>query len=467
MRADAITLDWRDLVAGRVDCANGAAVEIAGWMAPAEDGAAHDYFFLTLAPRCCIGCGPGDPAETIEVFAAVPIETPSGSLKLGGRWRRLPADDPSGWRYQLTDARTIEAAVSRRGFVAAGAAFALVAGHPAPSAAATAPDPKLAEARQVLAGGVTIDIHSHAGGVNRSGTAFSEVAGRMRDGGMNAICLCFSADKPLTAVDQKRLRIYAARRPEPGELYRWSVEAFGRIRDLAQRQKMTLATDRASLTAARGGAPTVIVAAEGADFLEGSLLRLEEAQARHGLRHLQLTHYRPNELGDIQTEAAVHGGLTDFGADVIRACNRLGVVVDIAHGTYELVKRAAAITDKPLVLSHTELSARPPPLSRRIDAAHARAVADTGGVIGIWPPVSSFRDKAAWAAGVARMVDVVGVDHVGLGSDMLGLLVKSVFASYRELPELAAALLAQGFNAAETRQILGGNYARVFAASLG
>ena len=65
------------------------------------------------------------------------------------------------------------------------------------------------------------------------------------------------------------------------------------------------------------------------------------------------------------------------------------------------------------------------------------------------------------------MVDVVGVDYVGLGSDMLGLVSKSVFASYRKLPELAAALLTQGFSAAETRQILGGNYLRVFAASLG
>ena len=51
------------------------------------------------------------------------------------------------------------------------------------------------------------------------------------------------------------------------------------------------------------------------------------------LRHLQLTHYRVNELGDIQTELPVHNGLTDFGAAVIRRCNQVGLVVDVAHGT--------------------------------------------------------------------------------------------------------------------------------------
>ena len=49
----------------------------------------------------------------------------------------------------------------------------------------------------------------------------------------------------------------------------------------------------------------------------------------------------------------MHGGLTDFGAEVIRRCNTLGIVVDVAHGTFELVKRAVATTSKPLLLSHT------------------------------------------------------------------------------------------------------------------
>src|ERR1041385_6546882 len=97
-------------------------------------------------------------------------------------------------------------------------------------------------------------------------------------------------------------------------------------------------THAAAPQEARTNGPTMIVAVEGADFLEGALAPLEAAHRDHRLRQLQLTHYRVNELGDIQTLPPVHGGLTAFGADVIRACNRLGIVVDVAHGTYELVK---------------------------------------------------------------------------------------------------------------------------------
>jgi membrane dipeptidase len=68
---------------------------------------------------------------------------------------------------------------------------------------------------------------------------------------------------------------------------------------------------------------------------------------------------------------------------------------------------------------------------------------------------------------MARLADFVGVDHVGLGSDMRGLLVPSVLPSYRAFPLLAQALLARGFSAEDAGKILGGNYARVFAATVG
>jgi membrane dipeptidase len=232
-------------------------------------------------------------------------------------------------------------------------------------------------------------------------------------------------------------------------------------------QQLGPVIDTASLHAAPSRGPSVIVTSEGADWLDTSIERLDEAYEKYHLRHLQLTHYRVNDLGDIQTEPPMHGGLTDFGAEVVRACNRRGIVVDVAHGTYDLVKRAAAVTEKPLVLSHTSLTGHPSAYSRTISPDHARVIAGTGGVIGIWPPASIYPNKAAIARGMARMVDVAGIDHVGLGSDMLGLTGPSSFDSYRELPELAAALLAAGFNAEETGKILGGNYARVFAATLG
>ncbi|WP_413706163.1 hypothetical protein [Ralstonia sp. Ralssp110] len=65
---------------------------------------------------------------------------------------------------------------------------------------------------------------------------------------------------------------------------------------------------------------------------------------------------------------------------------------------------------------------------------HARAVADTGGVIGVWPEAADFPNLDAMALGIKRMADVVGVAHVGLGTDMLGFIRPPVFTSNAQLP---------------------------------
>ena len=323
-------------------------------------------------------------------------------------------------------------------------------------------------------GALTIDIHSHAGrvivsrdpkiGANRP---FLPVAEPMRTGGMNVICLAIVTDTTAVHVAASGNRFEAFRTPEPGELYQLGLTEFARAQRLIDKEQLHVVTDAASLAAMGTQGPSVIIASEGADFLEGRIERVDEAYTQHRLRLLQLTHYRVNELGDIQTEPPVHGGLTDFGAEVVRRCNTLGIVVDVAHGTYDLVKRAAAITTKPLVLSHTALSGSPRARSRLISADHARAVADTGGVIGVWPNAADFPSIDAMALGIKRMADVVGVAHVGLGTDMLGFIKPPVFTSYKQLPALAAALLQTGFTQAEVGQILGGNYRRVFEATVG
>ncbi len=442
---------WRNL-------ATGLQVEVEGWACPFEPADAHDYFALMPEAPCCIGCLPRDPAERIEVFAAVPVPASGLKLRLRGEWRITGGD---GWRYQLRDARMIGATpFPRRTFLRAA---------PLVCVAAAGDD-----ARQAIADAATVDVHSHAGRITgvravRDNLPFAPLADPMRAGGMAAICLAAVSDAPTHRVMADH-RIHPYRDPEPGELYAYAQLAFARIHALARAQGIAIITGAAALAAARGGRPSAIVAAEGGDFLEGIADRVDEAYAKWQLRHLQLTHYRVNELGDIRTEAPVHGGLTDAGAEVIRRCNRSGLVVDVAHGTYDLVKRAAAVTAKPLVLSHTAFTTarngRPGPRARVISAEHARVIAATGSVIGIWPPRASFPDMAALAGGIARMVDTVGIDHVALGTDMLGLVGPSVFGSYTDLPDLCAALLARGFDAAEVRKLLGGNYVRVFTASL-
>jgi membrane dipeptidase len=288
----------------------------------------------------------------------------------------------------------------------------------------------------------------------------------MRAGGVAAACLAVVSDTPTFRVFPDH-SIHPVRDPEPGELYAWAKAAFARVLQLVQGQGARVVSTTADMRAAATAGPAVIVAAEGADVLEGRTERLDEMRVQHGLRHLQLVHYRPNELGDIQTEAPVHNGLTDFGVEVIRACNRLGVAVDLAHATFEVVKRAVETSARPMILSHTSLAGAPGPRSRQISADRARLVAQTGGVIGVWPPSTIFPTVDALAAGMARLTEIVGVDHVGLGSDMRGLTVPSVLPSYRAFPLLAQALLARGFSAEDAGEILGGNYARVFAATVG
>jgi membrane dipeptidase len=312
--------------------------------------------------------------------------------------------------------------------------------------------------------GVTVDLHSHAGGVARRKLGPLEpLAAPMREGRMAAICLAFSADQPVTHVTPDK-RIEQTRQPDPGELAAWGETLFARIATLIARDAMVTIKAVADLDGCGPDRPGAIVTAEGADFLDGALSRLEDAYHRHHLRQLQLTHYRVNALGDIQTAPAVHDGLTAFGADVVRACNRLGIVVDVAHGPLALVKRAAAASTRPLVLSHTSVTPQPAARSRQISPEHARVVAETGGVIGVWPVRAIFPTRAAYAAGIARMVEAAGIDHVGIGSDMLGVPGGTVFADYRDLPALAAALRETGLQRDEVAKILGGNYQRVFAA---
>jgi membrane dipeptidase len=418
-------------------------------------------FLLTHEPGCCPGCAPRDPSATVEVEARSKLPLHTGVVGLSGVWQ-VRCDPQGRSRYRLVDARPVEppgwAGVTRRRVLAAGPLVCL--------AAAVVPG----GARAAIEAATTVDLHSHAGGIAsvarmHSGQAFAPVSVPMRKGGMAAVCLAIVSDGPTHKLMADG-RLHPFRDPDPGELYAYSQLAFGRLHGMVQTQGLTLVTDAAGLRAARAGTASAIIAAEGADFLEGQPDRVDEAYRRWSLRHLQLTHYRVNELGDIQTEPPVHGGLTDTGAEVIRRCNRLGIVVDVAHGTFDLVKRAVSVTTKPLVLSHTSLATRASAFSRLILPQHGRLVAQTGGVIGVWPPTSVFPTMDAMAAGMARMVDAVGVDHVGLGSDMRGLVGPSVLPDYDQLPALAEALLGAGFSQADTGKLLGGNYLRVFEACM-
>ena len=438
-------LSWRDLGRPRADKAHGKAVEISGFPVTILPTPTADRFLMMAEPGCCAGCVPNNPLAVVEIVADRPLELGNGTMRLKGTWQ--VSTDPDGWRYQLHAAEAMPG-LSRRAMLAASPLFCL-------------PVPAMAQPTD----GTAADIHSHAGNLIRAAfgrDSLLDVASPMRSGGLSVMCLAIVADSPVISSSSGRIR--PNRDPKAGELYEFSKRSFAKLHELARTQSMPIIKTAAELRAARASQPAVIVTSEGGDWLEGKIERLDEAYQRWQLRQLQLTHYRPNELGDIQTEPSVQGGLTGFGAEVIRRCNSLGIVVDVAHGTFDLVKRAVATTSKPLVLSHTALGNRPYPWTRLITSDHARAIASTRGVIGIWP-VAELANVSTYADMIARMVDVVGVDHVGMGTDQLGLLGPSCLPSYADLPRLAGALSSR-FKPAEISQLLGGNYRRVFEACI-
>ena len=299
---------------------------------------------------------------------------------------------------------------------------ATLAGEVGPSgsteAARTAED--ASAALDVLRKSISFDVHSHGGGTGITSKAppSGDLADAMRAGSLAVACLADVPDWPVLARTPEG-GLAAIRAPASGELYRYHLDRLAWMDELVAGHGVRRALNAADLEAAhQAGEPAIIADVEGLDFLEGKLERFEGAH-RRGIRHVQLVHYTPNEIGDFQTGAVTHQGLTEFGAEVIRTCDRLGFVCDVAHATEDTAKQAVKVATKPLLLSHTAvLDSRamgPTPLKgRQVSPGHARAIAETGGSVGIWhffPSIDRYVD------GLKEMAEIVGVDHVSIGTD--------------------------------------------------
>ena len=349
-------------------------------------------------------------------------------------------------------------------------AGAVVAGGGAARADAQAASAEpLAAAVALLRDNISVDVHTHAGpdGItSRTAPPSDEIARSMRTGRLAVLCLADVPDSPILGRNAQNV-LAAVRVPEPGLLWKYHLDRLGWADELVAKHGIRRALTLADVKAAHAaGQPAIILDVEGLDFLEKKLERLEESYAR-GVRTMQLVHYTPNDLGDFQTGAVVHHGLTPFGADVIRACNKLGVVVDVAHATSDTVKQAAKVATRPLLLSHTALrgskaQGATPLTERQVTADHARAIADTGGSVGIW---HFFPSVELYVDGLKEMLDVVGVNHVSIGTDTSR--GTGLFPRYDHFPQLVDAMLKGGFTPADTAKIIGGNYLRIFAASVG
>jgi hypothetical protein len=170
---------------------------------------------------------------------------------------------------------------------------------------------------------------------------------------------------------------------------------------IAQRNLKTVLTS-ADVDGCIAGEFGIVLASEGADFLEGRVENLDSAYEK-GLRHLQFVHYIRTPVGDIQTVSPVHNGLSEMGKGLVEACNAKGVLIDLAHSTGPAIDQALEITKAPLIWSHGWVDRDGGNWQdqygyqrRRLSLAHAKKIAARGGVVGLWG-LGLSRPGAGWS----------------------------------------------------------------------
>jgi membrane dipeptidase len=273
--------------------------------------------------------------------------------------------------------------------------------------AADITDPRVAD---IVAKTIGIDTHNHIdvplSAAEMPGPKI-DLAGEMKRSGLSAICMTFATDY------------------QPGDAYDRFLKGLASMdRQLERNGMQRSLTPDDIRNAHKNSQPTVIQAVEGGHFLEGHLERVQEAH-RRGLRHFGLLHDSDASvpLGDVYTNPSRYGGLTPFGAAVLKECNRLGILIDLAHANMQTTEAALGVTTRPVIISHTGLDTQlgnNPSMAqmmrpRLISKEQAKLVATAGGLVGVW---THLADTALdYARNVRALVDVIGVEHVCIGTD--------------------------------------------------
>ena len=324
---------------------------------------------------------------------------------------------------------------------------------------------------------------------------------RMREGGLDALFFSIWVPSDVTGTEAVK-------------------RAMGQITAVRQTVRdhpkdLVLATTAAEVrTAAAGHRIAALMGVEGGHMIADSLATLREYAAL-GVRYMTLTHFKNNTWADSSTDLPAHNGLTDFGKDVVREMNRLGLMVDISHVADKTFFDALAITTAPVIASHSSCRAianHP----RNMTDDMLRALAKNGGVVMInyhaaflsepFRVASEKRsgnlvaamaamskkcggneacttlegerlDHEAMAKGelpavpwdaiidhIDHAVKVAGIDHVGLGSDFDGATMPIGMEDASKLPRITDALLQKGYTGKDVTKILGGNILRVMEA---
>jgi membrane dipeptidase len=220
-----------------------------------------------------------------------------------------------------------------------------------------------------------------------------------------------------------------------------------------------LLADRKNGDAAVGG----MLSIEGLHDIEGDIANLDVLYAA-GFRMAGLAHFFDNDIAG-SMHGRRKGGLTALGREVVQRMEKLGMVVDVAHASHATVADVLAMATRPVVSSHGGVQATCK-VNRNLNDDEIKGIAKTGGVIGIgyWEgAVCSTRPQDV-ARAIAHVRDLVGIDHVGLGSDFDGATITGFDSS--QVAAVTQALLNSGFSEEDIRKVTGGNVLRVLRAGL-
>lgn len=272
------------------------------------------------------------------------------------------------------------------------------------------------------------------------------------------------------------------RTPGPGEVLQYTRTQLSKIARTVETGAAVLARTPAEARAAQASGKVAIVASlEGGDGLYPSVDNLRLLYREHGVRVLQIVHLVPNEIGMSQSAFSwLPGGLTEFGKQIVREANSLGVVIDLAHSGHQTILDTLALTRHPVIFSHTgamSLISNP----RHLTDDEIRAIAKVGGVIGVWPNAAVNPHVREMVNHIDYIRQLVGIDHVGIGSDLRGLDSQGYSEGFgrgrppesaKGLPvttpeevnflAIVEELLARGYTEDEVGKVMGGNFVRVW-----
>jgi membrane dipeptidase len=244
------------------------------------------------------------------------------------------------------------------------------------------------------------------------------------------------------------------------KLRSFAERSDGRLRLIGSPSDINrLLADRRNGDSVVGG----MLSIEGLQDLEGNIANLDVLYAA-GFRMAGLAHFFDNDVAG-SMHGVGKGGLTPLGHQVVRRMETLGMIVDLAHASHATVADVLAMATRPVVFSHGGVQATCK-VNRNLTDEEITGVAKTGGVIGIgyWKGAICSTDPKDAARAIAHVRDLVGIDHVGLGSDFDGSTTTGFDAS--QVVTVTQALLNIGFSETDIRKVTGGNVLRVLRAGI-